>query len=189
VQTPRILALFAVVAIAGCGAHSTTPSTSSSPTAATLSPAADTNPPARAGRGRWRHRDRRRAAARPGRQPPCAAYDGWRPGPDEAGIAVIYWNAGPDHVTVVVRQQDGPDLSQTADIDTGERMHEFDFIDGTPRLHRSVDHDRRRALLCAGCTISIGATRRDATLLHYIFSPSAVCLGSRQTRPIRSCLT
>jgi hypothetical protein len=32
----------------------------------------------------------------------------------------------------VVRQQDGPDLSQTADIDTGERMHEFDFIDGDP---------------------------------------------------------
>ena len=131
-QTPRILALFAVVAIAGCGAHSTTPSTSSSPTAATLSPAADTNPqPAPAEVGGATATDDAPPPDQDG-NPRCAAYDGWRPGPDEAGIAVIYWNAGPDHVTVVVRQQDGPDLSQTADIDTGERMHEFDFIDGDP---------------------------------------------------------
>lgn len=132
VQTPRILTLLAVVAIAGCGAPATTPSTSSSSTAATLNPLKTLTPsPAPVAVGGVTATDDA-PPPDPDGNPPCAAYDGWRPGPNEAGIAVTYWNAGPDHVTVVVQQKDSPDLSQTADIDTSERMHEFDFINVDP---------------------------------------------------------
>ncbi|MCW2689589.1 MAG: hypothetical protein JWR37_4479 [Mycobacterium sp.] len=64
--------------------------------------------------------------------PACVAVDGWEISSTGAGISVFYWSTGPDHVVAMVRKRGGTDVSQSADIEAGQLMNQFDFKDIDP---------------------------------------------------------
>jgi hypothetical protein len=64
--------------------------------------------------------------------PACYYADGWEPDASGTGINVWYFHepqnmSKPDRVTVVIRQNNGPDASQVADIAPGQQVHHFEF--------------------------------------------------------------
>jgi hypothetical protein len=90
--------------------------------------------------------------------PPCHAFDGWNISSAGDGISLFYWSAGPDHVTAVVRQKDGTDISQSADIDPGQQMHQFDFngIDSTTVKEVLVMTNSVRCFAMPGSAVASG---------------------------------